>query len=82
MEEESIPYCHKFNRSQFIRLPVDCSKDSSGNLAATPRTVRRRLIQVRFSGSEENTMRRAMSRDCVSCSAWSISDTSGHALDA
>jgi len=27
-------------------------------------------------------VRRAMSRDCVSYCAWSISDTSGHALDA
>jgi len=26
-------------------------------------------------------MRRAMSRDCVSYCAWSVSDTSGHALD-
>jgi len=41
-----------------------------------------RLIQVRFFGPEENTMRRAMSRDHVSYVAWSISDTSGHALDA
>jgi len=24
MEEESKPYCHKFNSSQSIRLPVDC----------------------------------------------------------
>jgi len=44
--------------------------------------VRRRLTQVRFSGPEENTLRRAMSRDCVSYGAWSVSDTSGHALDA
>jgi len=25
MEEESKPYCHKFNRSQSNRLPVDCT---------------------------------------------------------
>jgi len=37
---------------------------------------------VRFSGPEENTMRRAMSRDHVSYGAWSMSDTSGHVLDA
>jgi len=36
----------------------------------------------KFSGPEENTVRRAMSRDCVSNCAWSISDTSGHVLDA
>jgi len=40
------------------------------------------LIQVRFSGAEENTMRRAMPRDHVSYGAWSMSDTSGHAIDA
>jgi len=37
---------------------------------------------VRFSGLEEKTMRRAMSRDYVSYRARSISDSSGHALDA
>jgi len=37
---------------------------------------------VKFSGPEENTMRCTISRDCVSYSAWSISDTSGHASDA
>jgi len=25
MREESKPYCHKFNRSQSNRLPVDCT---------------------------------------------------------
>jgi len=25
MEEESKPYCHKFNGSQFNRLTVDCT---------------------------------------------------------
>jgi len=25
MEEESKPYCHKFNKSQSNRLPVDCT---------------------------------------------------------
>jgi len=69
MEEESGPYLHIFNKSQSIRLPVECSRDSSGNLAATPRTVRRRLNQVKFSGPEEKTIRRAMSRDCVSYGA-------------
>jgi len=82
MEEESGPHHHKFHRSQSIRLPVDCSKDSSRNLAATPRTVRRRLNLVKFSGPEENTMRRAISRDCVSYSAWSISGSSDHTFDA
>jgi len=37
---------------------------------------------VKFSGPEENTMRRTISRDCISYGAWSISDTSGHALNA
>jgi len=32
MEEESKPYRHKFNRSRSIRLPVDCLKDSIGNI--------------------------------------------------
>ena len=82
MEEESSLYCHEFNKSQSIRLPVDCSKDYSGNLAATPRTVRSRLNLVKFSGPEENTMRRAISRDCVSYSAWSISGPSDHTFDA
>jgi len=43
--------------------------------------VEGRLNLVKFSGPEENTMRRAMSRDCASYDAWSISDTSGHALN-
>jgi len=46
MEEESKPYCHKFNRSQSNRLPVDCLKDSSGNLAATPAVARGRLTRM------------------------------------
>jgi len=45
MEEESKPYCHKFNRSQSNRLPVDCLKDSSGNLAATPAVSTGRLTE-------------------------------------
>jgi len=43
MEEESSPYCHIFSRSQSIRLPVDCLKDSSGNLVVASRLVRRGL---------------------------------------
>jgi len=43
VEEESSPHCHIFNRSQSIRLPVDCLRDSSGHLVATPRLVRRGL---------------------------------------
>jgi len=43
MEEESSPYCHKFNRSQSNRLPEDRLKDSSGYLVATSRMVRGRL---------------------------------------
>jgi len=46
MEEESKPYCHKFNRSQPNRLPVDCLKDSGGNLAATPAVARGRLTRM------------------------------------
>jgi len=37
---------------------------------------------MKFSGPEENTMRRAISRDCVSYGVWSLSDTSGNAFDA
>jgi len=42
MKEESKPCYHQFNWSQSNRLPVDCLKDSSGNLAATPRMVGRK----------------------------------------
>jgi len=45
MEEESSPYCHNFNSSQSNSLPVDCTRDSSGNLAATSRLVRGRLTE-------------------------------------
>ena len=67
-----------------IRLPVDrhyLSRGSRQNFAASPGMVEGRLNLVKFSGPEENTMRRAMSRDCASYDAWSISDTSGHALN-
>jgi len=46
MEEESKPYCHKFNRSQSNRLPVDSLKNSSGNLAVTPAVARGRLTRM------------------------------------
>jgi len=37
---------------------------------------------VKISEPEENKIRRVISRDCVSYSARSITDTSGHASDA
>jgi len=46
MEEESKPYCHKFNRSQSNRLPADCLKDSNGNLAATTAVARGILTRM------------------------------------
>ena len=46
MEEESKPYCNKFNKSQSNRIPVDCLKDASGNLAATLAVARGRLTRM------------------------------------
>jgi len=87
MEEESSPYCHKFSRSQSIRLPVDCLKTPAGILLLLLGWSREDWLSgsdrsgfVNLSGISSHVAR--CGRERYRVFAWLNSDTSGHTLDA